>query len=120
MEELVNQIAAKVGIEQEMAQKAVGIILNFLNKSAPQDKMSQLLDAIPGARDVVSGESGGGGMFGGMMGAMAAMNELTGIGLSMGQVQGVTKETVKFAKDKAGEDVINDIVSSIPGLSQFV
>lgn len=120
MDQLISQIATKVGIDDELARRAVEIILNFLNKSAPADKMNVLLDAMPGARDMVSGESGGGGMFGGMMGAMAAMNELTGAGLSMGQVQGVIKQLVGHAKEKAGEDVVNDIVSSIPGLSQFV
>ena len=43
-----------------------------------------------------------------------------GIGLGMGEIQGVTQETVAFAKDKGGEDLVNDIVGSIPGLSQFV
>ena len=38
----------------------------------------------------------------------------------MGQIQAVTKETVDFAREKAGDDVVNDIVASIPGLGQFV
>jgi hypothetical protein len=38
----------------------------------------------------------------------------------MGQIQGVTQETVDFAREKAGEEIINEIVASIPGLSQFV
>ena len=60
------------------------------------------------------------GGFGGMGGAMAAMNELTSAGLDMGQVQGVTQEVVGFAKEMAGEDTVNRIVGSIPGLGQFV
>jgi len=41
-------------------------------------------------------------------------------GLSMGQVQAVTKETITFAREKIGEDAIGEIVGSIPGLGQFV
>ena len=51
---------------------------------------------------------------------MAVLGKLQGIGLGMGQIQSVTKETVNFAREKAGEDVVNDIIASIPGLSQFV
>ena len=42
------------------------------------------------------------------------------VGLSMGQVQAVTRETIAFAREKAGEDVIGEIVGEIPGLGQFV
>jgi len=41
-------------------------------------------------------------------------------GLSMAQVQGVTRETIAFAREKAGEDAIGEIVGAIPGLGQFV
>lgn len=128
MEELIGRIAANVGIDEGLARNAVGIILNFLNKEAPADKMQTLLAAIPGAGDMVesSGESSGGlggmlgGMMGGMGGAMAAMNELTSAGLDMGQVQSVTREVVGYAKEKAGDDIVDQIVGNIPGLSQFV
>ena len=38
----------------------------------------------------------------------------------MGQVQGVTREVIAYARDKAGEDAIGEVVGAIPGLSQFV
>jgi hypothetical protein len=41
-------------------------------------------------------------------------------GLSMEQIQGVTRQTIAFAREKAGEDVVGEIVGAIPGLSQFV
>ena len=53
-------------------------------------------------------------------GAMQVLGKLQGIGLGMGQIQAVTKETVTFAREKAGDDIVNDIIGSIPGLSQFV
>ena len=42
------------------------------------------------------------------------------VGLSMGQVQAVTRETIAFAREKAGEDTVGEIVGAIPGLAQFV
>jgi hypothetical protein len=41
-------------------------------------------------------------------------------GLDMGQVQAVTRDIIAYAREKAGEDAVGEIVGSIPGLSQFV
>jgi len=122
MQELIDRITVNVGIDRERAGKAVSIILNFLNDAAPPDKMAELLDSLPGAREMISSEDlgGGGGMMGGMMGLMAAMNALTKAGLSMSQVQGVGKETFKYAQEKASDETVDDVISSVPGLSQFV
>lgn len=117
MSELATRISEKVGIDETLAEKAVGIIIDFLARSAPADKMQKLVAAMP---DIDMPAGGGGGGMGGMMGAMAAMNALTSAGLSMGQVQSVTRETIAYAREKAGEDTVNDIVAAIPGLSQFV
>ena len=38
----------------------------------------------------------------------------------MGQVQAVTRETIGYAREKAGEDAVGEIVGAIPGLGQFV
>ena len=59
---------------------------------------------IPPSRLAASADLMGGG-------AMAVLGKLQGIGLGMGQIQSVTKETVSFAREKAGEDVVNDIVA---------
>ncbi|GAB4515850.1 MAG: hypothetical protein Tsb0019_14900 [Roseibium sp.] len=129
MEELINRIMAAAGIEEEVARNAIGIILGFLNKEGPEDKMQLIFDALPGAADLVAAReetrgggflSGLGSMMGGGMGAMAALNELTNAGLDMDGVQSVVKELVSYAKEKAGDDVVDEVISQIPGLSQIV
>lgn len=49
MEELIGRITDAVGIDEQTAQTAIGVILGFLNKEGPDDAMSRLVDAIPGA-----------------------------------------------------------------------
>lgn len=126
MEELIARIVSNVGIDDDTARKAVSVILSFLYQQGDRDKVVALIDAIPGAQDFVTAEeadsSGPLGGLGSLMGsgAMAVLGELQGLGLGMGQIQGVTKETVDFARERAGDDVVNDIVASIPGLGQFV
>lgn len=116
MNELVGRLVAEHGIDREVAEKAVGIILAFLIKEGPADKVKAILDGMPGAEAAAA--ASGGGMFG-MGGVMGAGAALMGLGLGMPQVQGVTKTVLAFARETAGEDAVGEIVSSIPGLSQF-
>ena len=121
MDELISQIASNVGIDEATAKKAVSIILSFLNTEGPTDKIQELIAAVPGMEDYVSADAASSSDPGGMMGGvMAVAGELQGIGLGMGEIQGVTQQTVAFARDKGGEDLVDEILSSIPGLSQFV
>ena len=120
MDELVARLVAKVGVDRVAAEKAVGIILDFLRKEGPPDKVQALIDRLPGAQALLQSQpadSGGGFGMGGIMGAGTKM---MAAGLSMGQVQGVTRETIAYTREKAGEDAIGEIVGTIPGLSQFI
>lgn len=128
MEELIARVVAAAGIDEGLAQKAVGIILGFLKKEGPAAEVGQLMAALPGAEELVAASAGGGGglmgMVGGMMGGgggvMALGGQLMGAGLGMGQIQTVSKEMFAFGREKAGEDAMGAIVGAIPGLSQFV
>ncbi|HEX5212814.1 MAG TPA: DUF2267 domain-containing protein [Pseudolabrys sp.] len=121
MDELIGRLVANVGVDREAAQKAVGIILDFLVKEGPPDKVQALIDKLPGGRALLEAQQGdaGGGMFA-MGGLMGAGTKMMAAGLSMGQVQGVTKEVIAYAREKAGEDAVGEIVGAIPGLGQFV
>ena len=120
LEDLVGRIMSRVGVSEEQATKAIEIILGFLRQAGPQDKVQELFAKLPGS-DEMANEDAGGGMFGGgMMAAMGAMGQMQAAGLGMGEVQGVTREVVGYARENAGDDLVNDIIRSIPGISQFV
>jgi len=120
MEELIARLVANVGIDKEAAEKSVGIILEFLRKEGPADKVQALIDRLPGAEALIAAqESGGGGLFS-MGGIMGAGTKMMAAGLNMGQVQAVARETLTFAREKAGEDTVGEIVGAVPGLSQFI
>jgi len=120
MDELVRRLVATVGIDSAAAEKSVGIILQFLRKEGPADKVQALLDRLPGSEAAVqTAEASGGGVFA-MGGVMGAGTRLMGLGLGMGQVQSVTREVIGYAREKIGEDAVGEIVGAIPGLGQFV
>jgi hypothetical protein len=123
MDELVDRLIASVGVNRATAEKSVGIILDFLSKEGPPEQVKTLIDRLPGAEGAIAaareGDSGG-GAFGGMGGVMGVGSRMMAAGLSMAQIQGITRETIAFARTKAGEDTVGEIVGAIPGLSQFV
>jgi hypothetical protein len=128
MEELISRLVSNVGIDAGLAQKSVGIILGFLQKEGPAAEVGQMLEAMPGASDLIAQHAGevGGGLMGsvmGMMGGGGVMGlgqQLMGAGLSMGQLGDVGKELFAYGREKAGEDAMGAIVGAIPGLGQFV
>ena len=117
MDELIGRLVANVGLERNVAEKAVIIILEFLRKEAP-DKAPALIGRLPGAEALLAAQppSDGGFAMGGLMGAGT---KLMGAGLNMGQVQGVTREVLAFSREKVGEEAVGEVVGAIPGLSQF-
>jgi hypothetical protein len=59
-------------------------------------------------------------MAGAMGGVMGAGMRMMSAGLSIGQVQSVTRAVIAYTREKAGEDAVGEIVAAVPGLSQFV
>ncbi|PYE85315.1 DUF2267 domain-containing protein [Phyllobacterium leguminum] len=123
MDELVARITSTVGIDPATATKAVGLILAFLQKEGPADKVAALMAAIPGAQEAIAtaDAQGGGGFLSNMMGGVMGLgSQLMGMGLGMSEISGVSKQTIAYAREKAGAGPVDAVVDSIPGLSQFV
>ncbi len=122
MDELVDRIVANAGVDRAVAEKSVGIIFDFLSKEGPTEKVHALLDQLPGAEAAIAAARAGdaGGVFGSMGGIMGVGSRLMSAGLGMGEIQGVTRELIAYAREKAGDEAVNSIVAAVPGLSQFI
>ena len=53
-------------------------------------------------------------------GVMGLGQQLMAEGLGMGEITGVARETIAFAREHAGEQTADEVVNSVPGLGQFV
>src|SRR5690606_9316113 len=126
MNELVTRVADAVGIEPALAEKAIGMMLGFLQREAADGPVAKMIEAIPGASDLVAqynGEGEGKGLLGGLMSALGAGGGVMGLGqqlmsqgLGMGEITGLAKETIAVAREHAGSDVVDEVVASVPGL----
>jgi hypothetical protein len=121
MTELVDRIVTRTGLDRTTAEKAVGIILDFLSKEGPPDKVQALLARLPGHEALIAtANAEGGGLFGNVGGIMGVGSRLMGAGLSMGEIQDVIRELVAYSRDKGAADTLGDVAASIPGLSQYL
>lgn len=123
MDELIRRLVADAGVDRTAAEKAISIILDFLVREGPADKMRPFLAMLPGAEALkhkAVSESGGGFLGGATGGVMGAGVRMMSAGLSMGHVQSVTREVIAYAREKAGENLVGATVAVIPGLAQFV
>src|SRR5262249_10677398 len=121
MDELVDQVVGNVGIDRSIAERAVGIILDFLATEGPTDQVQTLLERLPGAAEAMaSAREEGGGQSASAGGIMGVGSRLMSAGLDMGEIQGVARELIAYARNKAGDHAVNAIVDAIPGLSQFI
>lgn len=126
MNELIDRIAEQLGIDRSLAEQAVGIMLNLVKKEGDPSKAPDLMAALPGADALADAHGGGGGgllgAIGGALGggAIAAYGKLTQAGLSTDQIKAIGEMLFDHAREKAGEPLVKDAVSTIPGLKPYL
>ena len=138
MQELIVNIAGRLGIDEALAEKAVGIIMSLVQNNAEEGAVSQLFDQLPGASDLAQkyageaeGGSGGGlmGMIGGMLGgdmgnALNALGALKSAGLEMDQIKDVGRQVFDYAREQGDPDLVDNVVKqvagNVPGLDKLV
>jgi len=161
MDDLIGRLVATTGVDRTAAQKAVGVILQFLLKEGPTEKVHTLLQHMPGADAAMlaSHPSSSSPSLFGAVGGLARFQaewapvsrpesaplkevervrtqnrkstfaerapvgvgtQMMAAGLRTEQIQAITRETMSFARENAGEDAVGEIVGAIPGLGQFV
>lgn len=130
MDELIARVTQALGIDAGVAQQAIGTILAFLQKQAPDADFSKLMDALPGGQQAIDAApaAGGGlmGSLGGLLGGggagnlMALAGQLQGLGLGMNDIQGLGEQFFSYAREHVGEETVQHIAASVPGLDRFV
>lgn len=125
MDELIGRVRERTGLDEATSGKAVGIILALVRKHGDQAKVARMFAMMPGA-DALAAKHGtsAGGFFGALSGAigggaMMAFGQLSAAGLSMDQARCLGDEVLGFAREKCGDELVQDVAASV-GLEQYV
>jgi hypothetical protein len=123
MQELIRKLTRVADVDEEKAEKALGIILSLIRSEGDQKKVDALFAKLPGASELAARHkrSAGGGLLSKLGGGpLVAVTKLQGQGLSMAQIKSLGAEVLRYAKKKAGDKLVKDAAGSIPGLASYL
>ena len=141
MDELIQLLTSKLGIDASVASNAAGKALAMVKEQAGDDLFEKISAAIPGASDAAQqgavaepaeAASGGGGMLGKLAGmassalggsagsAVELSSSLSAAGLDTGQIGGFASTIVEYIKEKVGDEVMDQILSKVPMLKSLM
>lgn len=125
---LVDRIIEQTGLEAYKAEAAVGVILNYIAKNSTTEELDALMEAFPAAAEFLAIDEAteNKGLFGGLaskmnasVGILAALNEMTNLGLSVAEIQQVSKITVSYTREKIGPELADELIARVPGLAEI-
>jgi Protein of unknown function VcgC/VcgE (DUF2780) len=131
LQQTIDQIAAQLGIDPTVAEKAAGTILSVIQQELDPNVATQLFAKLPGAAELASAHtvtsSGGTGgllaslassVLGSKAGTLAAgFAQLESTGLTMPQIEAAAGGVLAFVKANAGTELATHITGAIPGLA---
>jgi hypothetical protein len=136
MDQIVTAIAQKLGIPEAVVRSGLGVLLNFLKQKAGGSELGSVLNMIPGANDLANApapdaSTGGGNMLGNLIGSVSslfggqtadigkAVAGLENAGIKTEQIAPFVESFIGEAKKVAGEDNVNNLLSSVPALANL-
>jgi len=127
MDDLIADVAETFGIDQARTREALAIMLGLIKSDGDPDLVGQLMDRLPGASALLAEAQPprSGGLFaalGGAVGgnAMKAYGQLQALDLDTTQMKGIAEALFAYAENKAGKELVGDVVRSVPALNAMV
>jgi len=133
-QDIVNAVAANLGIDQQSAERAVGTIISVLLHEAGPAAMAPVLAKLPGAEelatqhDVMAAPAPAGGLLGSLSSALGSalgdragallngINQLESLGLGVEQIRQAGTTVLAKAKAGAGAQAVSGLLASAPAL----
>lgn len=135
IDELIEATADHAGLSDEQAKLGLSGALVLIERHADADKVRELLDSIPGSRElaaegaaltrsrgVLSGVVGkaGGASGAAMADAMTINQHLARAGINVSDMQEILPIAMRFVEEKTGKDLLREVLLSIPGLGPLL
>ena len=115
---LVDHVSTETGLEPATSRKAIGIVLDFVQKNVPPGTSAAVIDPLPGARAAAAAAAedeaeGGGSATPGLMGLA---DRLMAEGVGMGTMQSLGRAMFEGLRRHVGDGPVNDVAEAIPEL----
>ncbi len=140
MDELIQQLVDKLGIDASTANAATGKAMALVKQHAGDDLFSKITSAIPGAGEAADSAAdqpsqqaeGGGGLLGSIAGMASSVlggsagdaaglaSALGSTGLKADQIGGFLTTVIDFLNDKVGKETVDQILAKVPMLKSLV
>lgn len=134
IQEFIQQASSSIGVSGDATKSATGGLLNLIKDQAGDGDFQKLLGSLPGADAIASSASsgGGGGLLGGagkmlsgalggkLGGAAGVLGMFEKSGLDLGQAGQLATMFFSFAKGKAGNELISQILSKMPEIKKLM
>ena len=121
MQDLVDHISAATGLEPDTARKAVGIVLDFVQKNVPPETSAAVIDRVPGARMAAAAaaedEAEGSAATPGLMGLA---DRLMAEGIGMGSMQSLGRAMFDGLRQRVGDGPVDAVAAAIPELQHVM
>ena len=122
MQDLVDHVSTETGLEPATSRKAIGIVLDFVQKSVPPAVSAAVIDPLPGARAAASAAAedeaeGGGSATPGLMGLA---DRLMAEGVGMGAMQSLGRAMFDGLRRHVGDGPVDEVVRAIPELEHVM
>jgi hypothetical protein len=134
VQDFVDSIATKAGVDPATAETAIGTILSAIQQEGDATKVGQLFNQIPGAADLAQKHAvvvgSGGGVLGTLSGLassvvgkdagvmVAAIGQLEETNLTMEQIKKIGTAVLSYLKESANPALAKEVVDSIPSLRE--
>lgn len=139
MDDLIQQLIAKLGIDASVAKTATDKAMAFVKENAGGELFDKIGGAVPGANEAAAAgaaaegdqEASGGvlgslaGMASGLLGGSAGSavelgSSLSSAGLDVSQIGDFASTIVEYLKEKVGPDVVDQMLEKVPPLKSLL
>ena len=122
LQALVDHVSTETGLEPATSRKAIGIVLDFVQKNVPPETSTAVIDPLPGARAAASAAAedeaeGGGSATPGLMGLA---DRLMAEGVGMGTMPSLGRAMFDGLRRRVGDGPVDAVVQAIPELGSLV
>ena len=128
VQQVIDAVAAKAGLDPTAAQRAAGTILSVIQQEVDPSVAASLFAKLPGAAELAAANAvnpSSGGVLGSLAtsflgnkgGILAAgFTQLEASGLTLAQIKDAATAILAYIRTSAGSDIATQVTDALPGL----